>query len=257
MTRPRKQAPCARRDFSKWRKCDAAVMRPGPAVVEPRLLPADVPLKVHRGFLWIERYVVVEVVRARCCLPRGYRGYMLHGPGCGTSMYESHLEVPVDGIGIPIDAVVVVELDERGEEIKTRYREWCRGLGVVVLCTRCREEVLPAINPRCPDTEAWLEQRRIRLREEAKRERDRRAWAAKHPELELPALARPRRGASELCTGMRTARDARRVAREYSYDFEGVHVVKRERGWYAVYATARKDVGGASEPWPIKVLVPG
>jgi hypothetical protein len=56
---------------------------------------------------------------------------------------------------------------------------------------------------------------------------------------------------------MRTARDARRVAREYSYDFEGVHVVKRERGWYAVYATARKDVGGASEPWPIKVLVPG
>ena len=53
------------------------------------------------------------------------------------------------------------------------------------------------------------------------------------------------------------AESAARLAREYSYDFEGVHVVKRERGWYAVYATARKDVGGASEPWPIKVLVPG
>jgi hypothetical protein len=104
MTRPRKKAPCARRDFSKWLKRDAAVMRPGPAVLEPRLRPVDVPLKVHPGFRWIDRCVVLEVVRAHCCLPRGYRGYMLHGPGCGTSMYESHLEVPVDGMRTARDA---------------------------------------------------------------------------------------------------------------------------------------------------------
>jgi hypothetical protein len=88
-----------------------------------------------RGFhtLW------VELVRTR----PGQSKMRSVSCALGRSMYDYHSELPIDGNGISLDAILVLERDHDGLVLRTPYRAWRRSLGVRVLCPRCRIDLAP------------------------------------------------------------------------------------------------------------------
>ena len=62
---------------------------------------------------------------------------------------------------------------------------------------------------------------------------------------------------------METLAKARRAAREYTYDYDGVHLVEPEGGSYDIYAMGFREAPGAGADsasltnergWPIPIL---
>jgi hypothetical protein len=62
--------------------------------------------------------------------------------GFGTSMYEFHHEYPIEGTGVRKDTIVVLEADGS----RTPVFEWCRRRDVLVVCTRCGEDITYQVN---------------------------------------------------------------------------------------------------------------
>jgi hypothetical protein len=73
--------------------------------------------------------------------PKGHRG-TISVDQLGTSAFDFHHEVPVDGWGIPRSALVVVEREPDGTVIRTPYVRWCRDVGLQVTCGRCGADLL-------------------------------------------------------------------------------------------------------------------
>lgn len=84
-------------------------------------------------------WLVVELVAAYKFLPPGIRG-RVRSP-MGSRMYDWHVEVAVEGLGVPIEQIVVVS--EHGGVVERRpYLDWCRHRYDVISCGRCRQNIL-------------------------------------------------------------------------------------------------------------------
>ncbi len=68
----------------------------------------------------------------------------------GTSLYEFHQELPIDGTGVPKDRIEVLE---QGQSIP--LFQWLKNQGTIVLCQRCGGLLSDRVEDRCP----WRELR--------------------------------------------------------------------------------------------------
>ena len=221
------------------------------------------------SFYWL---IVLEVARRfevpsflpglpGASLDEGTRGHLRCG--YGTSMYDFHVEVPLEGTGVPLDAALVVELDADGNEVKTPYLEWCRRLGLKITCTRCGEDIVAAKYAICPRRARHEAAQRKQRKAEKKLESRRKEWvtSGQAPTPLVREQAAPE--SHDLRRGVDTLAEAREAAREYSYDYEGVHIVGPDHGSYDIYATGFRDAPGAGadsasltdeRDWPIPIL---
>lgn len=87
---------------------------------------------------------LIELSRpVRSCaseLSAGYRGRLC--PTDGWRRHNVHLEVPIDGYGVPLDAVLVIVTGIDGSETKLTLRDWSRLRGRSLRCSRCGANVL-------------------------------------------------------------------------------------------------------------------
>lgn len=95
--------------------------------------------------------------------PVGHRGSL--SPTQGWGHYDLHREVPLDGFGVPLDAVLVIVTDVDGTERKLSLRDWSRPRRRSLQCSRCGINVL---DPRradwsTPEFRAMCRVRRGRL----------------------------------------------------------------------------------------------
>lgn len=232
--------------------------------VPDKLSFADIGIEEHVRYPSTPRSLLLELIapvdRDPDRLKPGVRGRFqpVYGP-----RYDYHSEVPFSGDGVPIDSVAVVEREEDGTVRKVPYRAWCRELRLVVICPRCREEVVPLTKSlACP---ARLEEKRRtaeRERRHRRLERTRRAWADRHSDVIVPVFDEPLAGAHELRIMIDESREAAiRAGHEYCYDYEGVHVVGSDRSGFGVWACGFREVpfagadawemGGDEREWPI------
>ena len=66
--------------------------------------------------------------------------------GYGSSLYEFHLEYPIEGIGIKKDLISVITTDNK----RIPMLEWCKLNDIVVFCNRCGLEITQEVNKDCP-----------------------------------------------------------------------------------------------------------
>ena len=66
--------------------------------------------------------------------------------GYGSSLYEFHLEYPIEGIGIKKDLISVITADNR----RIPMLEWCQQNDIVVYCSRCGLEITQEVSKDCP-----------------------------------------------------------------------------------------------------------
>lgn len=208
----------------------------------------------------VEQGLVVELLADTDHALAGTRGVVTTN-GCGTSTYDWHVEVAVDGFGAPIDDVVVVALVDE-VVVKTPYVEWCRRHQLVLRCPRCKLDILgsPGI---CPDRIRKRRDMRARALRTVKLEQRRWAWlGGAGRDVEVPIQPTPRANARELVMVARSLEDGISAARAYCFDFDGVHVVPRD-GFFGIWATGfREPADGESHPdgvvesrdWPIPLL---
>lgn len=118
-------------------------------VPPPRLRSVPDRHKKHRYIpdIPVYRGPLVELIDDHDRLKKGHRGRL--GGGYGTSCYNWHEELPVNGIGVPRTALLVVELDDNGMEVKTPYLKWCRALGLEVVCNRCDRDIVGEKPTKC------------------------------------------------------------------------------------------------------------
>jgi len=67
-------------------------------------------------------------------------------PGYGTSLYEFHMEYPIEGVGIRKDLISVVT----GYDQKIPMMEWCRQNDIIVFCNRCGLDITYEVSGDCP-----------------------------------------------------------------------------------------------------------
>lgn len=113
-------------------------------------------------------WLVLELIRpvASCAgaLPAGHRGCLR--PEQSWSLYDLHVEVPLDGVGVPFDAVRVVVEGEDGAESLVSLLDWARASSRPLRCRACGADVLDAAGPAA----TWSTSAR-RARCQARRER--------------------------------------------------------------------------------------
>ena len=215
---------------------------------QPRVLPVSErtgeEMREFRYYPGLDGGIVLE---AACAvgdsLEEGQRGRL--ACGYGTSMYDWHREVPIEGSGIPLSAALVVELDGAGNEIKTPYLEWCRNLGLIVRCGRCGLDIVRTELAECPERAKRRREQAVARAAEEKLQALRLEHAAKPDVGTPPVEAMPRPAARELAVGIQDRSDAEARARGYSYDYSGVHIVDADGGLFDVCACGLKDVPGA------------
>ncbi len=120
-----------------------AIRLEGGLIVPPRVRP-ELLLRNGRehGFLcWPDRhdvrYLVVERPRRKGDERPPYRGRVRTGIALGRSAYDYHNNLPVEGVGMGIACLSILECEPDGTLVRTPYREWRRSLGVIVRCNRC------------------------------------------------------------------------------------------------------------------------
>ncbi|MCA9678719.1 MAG: hypothetical protein KC464_27065 [Myxococcales bacterium] len=218
--------------------------------------------RIKRRHLYYPKVaLVVEVIHSYRARPAGYRGRIATPWGC--SMYDWHVEVPIDGTGVRHEYVVVVERSEGRGLLATPYLEWCGSHGLQIVCGRCDLDIMETSGSQCP---AWLRQleRQALEREVEKRLLERRrAWSQRTNPPAVPFLPSPLPEAHQLAAYYRTLDEARLEAPAWQYDHGGVHVVI-ESDWFVVHATSRiEPQDGMAHPfgsmnqrrWPIPVLL--
>lgn len=117
---------------------------------------------------------LLELIRpvASCAgvLPAGHRGRLR--PAQSWSLYDLHAEVPLEGAGVPHDAVRVVVAGDDGGESLVSLLDWSRVRGRTLRCCSCGADVIdpagraatwstPARRTRCQtrrEQVAWLTQ---------------------------------------------------------------------------------------------------
>ena len=204
--------------------------------------------------------LVVEVLADAAGFPAGHRGVVC--TSYGTGMYDWHLELPVDGSGVPHAEVAVVERHESGEVTKTPYFEWCRRLGLCITCSRCGLNILETHGAPCPEQARRDRAARDQRRAERDFERRRATWVAAEKPSPAPVLPAALPEARELCMGRSTLEEAQTAAAEYQFEFAGVHVVPRGDSLSVFGGGFREPPDGLPHPdgpvsersWPIPVL---
>jgi hypothetical protein len=91
-----------------------------------------------------------KVERAEGFEERVYK-IMIQGalkPGYGLSLYEFHLEYPIEGSGIRKDLISVIT--EENEKIP--MMDWCKQNEVIVYCNRCGLDITYTVSTDCPFT---------------------------------------------------------------------------------------------------------
>lgn len=74
---------------------------------------------------------------------------MIHGalkPGYGLSLYEFHLEYPIEGFGIRKDLISVIT----NENEKIPIMDWCKQNDIIVFCNRCGLDITFTVSTDCP-----------------------------------------------------------------------------------------------------------
>lgn len=66
--------------------------------------------------------------------------------GYGSSLYEFHLEYPIEGIGIRKDLITVISDESR----RIPMLEWCKQNDIIVYCNRCGLEITYEVSRDCP-----------------------------------------------------------------------------------------------------------
>ncbi len=69
-------------------------------------------------------------------------------PGYGTSLYEFHLEYPIEGFGIRKDLISVIT----DENEKIPIMDWCKQNDIIVFCNRCGLDITYTVSTDCPFT---------------------------------------------------------------------------------------------------------
>jgi hypothetical protein len=64
----------------------------------------------------------------------------------GTSLYEFHLEYPIDGFGVRKDLISVIADDGARWPIF----DWCKTHGIIVFCNRCWLDITCEVSRDCP-----------------------------------------------------------------------------------------------------------
>ena len=153
-------------------------------------LTMDVVRKLRKNHFYYpsigDDCLVVEVLAEAAGFQAGHRGVVR--TGYGTSMYDWHLELPVDGSGVPHAHVAVVERHETGEVTKTPYLEWCRRLGLCITCSRCGLNILETHGAPCPEQVRRDKEARDQRRAERDFERRRATWAAAKKPSRAPVV---------------------------------------------------------------------
>ena len=195
------------------------------------------------------RPVIVELLRPENGQPAGARGKI--ESFMGYSLYDLHVEVPINGCGVPFDSVVVLERAEDGSLVRTPYWEWIAHVGAKVRCNRCRKQLIAVHDREC----SWQVERDAQNAELRRQDNDlkarRKAFAAKSAPMLLAVQADKERGAIEL--HFSDLETIKLRAAEYAYDFIGLHLVSSDGKLFYLYATGRRP-GVASSEVHIPVL---
>jgi len=67
-------------------------------------------------------------------------------PGYGTSLYEFHLEYPIEGAGIRKNLICVITKENE----RIPMLEWCRQNDIIVFCNRCGLDITYEVSRDCP-----------------------------------------------------------------------------------------------------------
>ena len=67
-------------------------------------------------------------------------------PGYGTSLYEFHLEYPIEGAGVRKDLIFVIT----DEDEKIPMLDWCKQNDITVFCNRCGLDITYEVSRDCP-----------------------------------------------------------------------------------------------------------
>jgi hypothetical protein len=102
------------------------------------------------------RYLIALVARRAGDGRPPRRGRVMAALMIGRRGYDYHRELPVEGFGVPLGRLSIVESDERGAVVETPYRAWRRSLGVVVTCPRCRVDLAQDDSSRCSSSPGAL-----------------------------------------------------------------------------------------------------
>lgn len=91
---------------------------------------------------WPVMELACDIGAGRRRKPRGTRGQLTHELDDGWLEIDFHKRLLFEGIQVPWDAVLVVQRDADGQEVKTPYKDWCRRIGADTKCWFCGKNVL-------------------------------------------------------------------------------------------------------------------
>jgi len=76
------------------------------------------------------------------------QGSLIHGPFAYTygSIYEFHLEYPIEGFGVRKELISIVEADGK----RTPLFDWLKSHKMVIWCSRCGLDITFEISRDCP-----------------------------------------------------------------------------------------------------------
>jgi hypothetical protein len=92
--------------------------------------------------------VIADIVVYDRRVRKGHRGWVTGGV-LGRRDFDYHSELPVDGWGMPLEALAVVERAPDGTMRRTPYVAWRRALGIPVMCLRCDVDLVAANGQPC------------------------------------------------------------------------------------------------------------
>ncbi|MBN2725267.1 MAG: hypothetical protein JXR95_14480 [Deltaproteobacteria bacterium] len=173
-------------------------------------------------------YIIIQADRDCAEIKKGTRGRIR--TSYGTSMYNWHNEVPLNGWGIPIEHVSVVERTEDGEIINTPYLEWLKYTNTFVSCPKCKKDLREVAFKPCEVEVRIRTDIKVKKIEEHERKEERKLHGEKIGRITIPVLDYEPEGFRGLEYG--PLKRMLKKASEYELDFEGIvlYMNNKKRG---------------------------
>lgn len=113
------------------------------------------PMDLHRedGSRYMPLLEVAKPTEDACGrpVPAGHRAGLSAASvfPLGSSGFDYHTELPMNGFGIERNVLVVVEREQDGTIVRTPYVRWCREVDLKVRCSYCGADLLKDKPRRC------------------------------------------------------------------------------------------------------------